>query len=279
MSMNTTLILGAHGTVGSALSPLLAALGHRTRRATSRPPQAADEVAFNLLTGQGLSAALSGVDNAFLMVPPGHVNQDVLLAPVIEAARTHGLKRVVLMSAMGANADEQAPLRKAELQLQVSGLAWNVIRPNWFMQNFNTFWLQGIQQQGQIFLPTGRAKGSFIDARDIAAVAAQLLNADTHANAEFDLTGAEALDHDQVAAILSKVTGRAIGYTEVTPEAMRPGLLAAGLPADYADFLLMILSCFKAGYSERTTDAVQQITGRAPTSFLQYAQDHRAAWV
>ena len=58
----------------------------------------------------------------------------------------------------------------------------------------------------------------------------------------------------------------------------RRHLLQGGLPADYADFLLMILGYFKAGYSERTTDAVQQITGRAPTSFLQYAQDHRAAW-
>jgi uncharacterized protein YbjT (DUF2867 family) len=278
MYMTTTLIIGAHGTVGSALSPLLTTLGHRIRRATSRTPQAADEVRLNLLTGAGLASALDGADNAFLLAPPGHVNQDVLLAPVIDAARTHGLKKVVLMSAMGANADEQAPLRKAEKHLQACGVAWNVIRPNWFMQNFNTFWLQGIQQQGQIFLPVGHARGSFIDARDIAAVAAQLLGTDTFANAEFDLTGAEVLDHDQVAAILSKVTGRSIGYTEVTPDAMRQGLLAAGLPGDYAEFLLMILGYFKAGYAERTTDAVQRITGRAPTGFEHYAQDHRAAW-
>ncbi len=276
--MTTTLIVGASGTVGSALSPLLSASGHRIRRATSRVPQAADEVHLNLLTGEGLAAALAGADNAFLMAPPGHLNQDVLLAPVIDAARAHGLKKVVLMSAMGANADEQAPLRKAEKHLEASGLAWNVIRPNWFMQNFNTFWLQGIQQAGQIFLPVGQAKGSFIDARDIAAVAAKLLSTDSFASAEFDLTGAEALDHDQVARILSAVTGRAIGYTDVTPEVMRPGLLSAGLPADYADFLLMILGYFKAGYAERTTDAVERITGRAPIGFEQYARDHRAAW-
>jgi uncharacterized protein YbjT (DUF2867 family) len=278
-SSPTTLIIGAHGTVGSALSPLLTARGHRIRRTTSRTPQAADEVHLNLLTGESLSAALTGVDHAFLMAPPGHLNQDVLLAPVVDAARAHGVTRVVLMSAMGANADEQSPLRKAETHLQASGLRWNVIRPNWFMQNFNTFWLQGIREQGQIFLPAGQARGSFIDARDIAAVAATLLTTDTHADTEFDLTGAEALDHDQVAAILSQVTGRTIGYTEVTPEAMRPGLVAAGLPADYADFLLLILGYFKAGYAERTTDAVQQITGHAPIGFEQYARDYRAAWV
>ncbi|BCS31870.1 NAD(P)-dependent oxidoreductase [Luteitalea sp. TBR-22] len=272
------LIVGAHGTVGSALSPLLTARGYRVRRATSRAPHAADEVHLNLLTGEGLSDALAGVDQAFLMAPPGHVNQDVLLGPAIDAARAHGLRRVVLMSAMGANADERSPLRLAEKHLQASGLAWNVIRPNWFMQNFNSYWIQGIREQGQIFLPVGQARGSFIDARDIAAVAAALLTTDTHTNAEFDLTGAEALDHDQVAAILSQATGRTIGYTEVTPEAMRPGLLAAGLSPEYADLLLLLLSYFKAGYAERTTDAVQRITGRAPISFDKYAHDYREAW-
>ena len=59
---------------------------------------------------------------------------------------------------------------------------------------------------------------------------------------------------------------------------MRSALLGAGLPADYTDFMLLILGFFKAGYAERTTDAVQQITGRAPRTLAQYAADHRSAW-
>lgn len=276
--MTTTLVFGANGNVGSALVPLLRAQGQTVRRATSRPVTQAGDVQVNQATGAGLAQAVAGVDQAFLLAPPGYAQHDTVLVPAIDAARAAGVRKVVLMSAMGANADDQAPLRKAELHLERSGLVWNTIRPNWFMQNFHTFWLQGIQQQGQIFLPVGKAKGSFIDTRDIAAVAAVLLSSETHANAAFDLTGAEALDHDQVAAILSRVTGRTIGYTDIPPDAMREGLLGAGLPADYAEFLLLILGFFKAGYSERTTDAVQQITGRAPGSFERYAQDHKAAW-
>lgn len=68
------------------------------------------------------------------------------------------------------------------------------------------------------------------------------------------------------------------GYTDITPEALPPGLLGAGLPRDYAEFLLLILGHFKAGHAERTTDAVQQVTGQAPRSFEQYAQDYRASW-
>jgi hypothetical protein len=74
------------------------------------------------------------------------------------------------------------------------------------------------------------------------------------------------------------VAGRTITYEDVTPAVMRDRLLAAGLPAAYAEFLLVILGFFKAGYSERITDAVRTVTGRAPIRFAQYAQDHRAHW-
>ena len=277
--MSRILVVGASGTVGSELSRLLQAQGETVVRATSREARAADQVQLDLVSHAGLKAALAGVDRAFLLSPPGHANQEALLAPMIEAAQAAGLKKVVLMTAMGANADENAPMRKAERRLEASGLAYNIIRPNWFMQNFNTFWIHGIQTAGQIFLPVGSAKGSFIDARDIAAVAARLLSTDEHNGQDFDLTGPRALDHTEAAAILSRATGKTIGFTDITPEAMLQGLLGAGLPKDYAEFLVMILGYFKAGYAERTTDAVQQITGQAPRSFEQYAQDYRASWV
>jgi uncharacterized protein YbjT (DUF2867 family) len=279
MPSNTTLVIGASGTVGTELVRLLRERGGHVLQATSRKPTHASQVQLDVTTGAGVDAAFAAADRAYLLAPPGHVNQDELLNPLIDAAKAHGLKKVVLMSAMGANADEAAPLRKAERHLENSGLAWNVIRPNWFMQNFNTFWLAGIQQQGQIFLPAGKAKGSFIDARDIAAVAAELLTRTDFDNRDFDLTGAQAFDHDEVAAVLSQATGRTIGYQDVPPEAMRAGLLGAGLPAPYTEFLITILGYFKAGYAERTTDAVQTITGRAPRTLAAYAQDYRAAWV
>jgi len=279
--MAKILIVGSSGTVGTELSAGLARAGHDVRRATSRAPSEPGQVHLDLLTREGLDAALDGVDRAFLLAPPGYTNQDELLNPLIDAAKAHRLQQVVLMSAMGADADDNAPLRKAELHLQGSGLAWNVIRPNWFMQNFNTFWIQGILEHGTIFLPVGTAKGSFIDARDIAAVAAALLTGDRPelANRAFDLTGAVALDHDQVAAILSRETGRTIRYQDIPPQDMLAGLLGAGLPKPYAEFLIVILGYFKAGYSERTTDAVQVITGQAPRSLEQYAKDYRSAWV
>ncbi|KQW45435.1 MULTISPECIES: NAD(P)H-binding protein [unclassified Roseateles] len=276
--MSIFLVVGASGTVGTELSRLLAQAGHTVRKATSRAPTQPDQVLFDLTTGQGREAALAGADAAFLLSPPGHTRQHELLNPLIDAARAQGLRKLVLMTAMGANADEASPLRQAERHLEQSGLAFNIIRPNWFMQNFNSYWLPGIQAQGQILLPTGNAKGSFIDARDIAAVAAALLVSNRFDGQDFDLTGPEALDHDQVAALLSQAAGKPIGYQDIAPEALRGTLLGAGLPADYVEFLLLILGFFKAGHAERVTDAVQAITGQAPRTVAQYAADYRAAW-
>lgn len=123
-----------------------------------------------------------------------------------------------------------------------------------------------------------KAKGSFIDARDIAAVAAELLVSDKWNNKDFDLTGSDALDHDHVAVILSKVTGRKITYENISASAMLEGLLSAGLNRPYSEFLIMILDFFRQGYAERTTDSVRKILGRNPIRFEKYAEDYKASW-
>jgi uncharacterized protein YbjT (DUF2867 family) len=275
--MSTFLLVGASGTVASEVARLLEAGGHTVRRGTSREA-GAGEVHIDLVKGTGVDAALAGVDGAFAFAPPGYTNQDALLIPFWEAAKSAGVTKVVMMSAMGADASDETPMRKAELALERSGLSWNVIRPNWFMQNFHTFWLHGITMQNAILLPVGDAKTSFIDARDIAAVAATLLTTTSHENQAFDLTGGSSLTHADVASILSDTLEREIRFQDVTPDQLRPGLLAAGLPADYVEFLLLILSYLKAGYAERVTPHVQAITGQAPRTFAQYAHDFRSAY-
>jgi uncharacterized protein YbjT (DUF2867 family) len=275
--MSTFLVVGANGTVARDVARLLEEGGHVVRRGTSRAADAG-QVHVDLVTGAGIDEALRGVDGAFVFAPPGYTNQDVLLSPFFAAAQRLGVRKVVMMSAMGADASDEAPMRKAELALERSGVAWNVIRPNWFMQNFHTFWLHGITMHHAIQLPVGDATTSFIDARDIAAVAASLLQRADLDNRAFDLTGGRALTHAEVATILSTTLDRPIRFEDITPDAMRPGLLAAGLPADYVEFLLLILSYLKAGYAARITDAVPTILGRAPISFETYARDFRGAY-
>lgn len=155
----------------------------------------------------------------------------------------------------------------------------NIIRPNWFLQNFNTFWVQGIKEQGKILLPAGQAKVSFVDAKDISAVVAKLLTSESFANRDFDLSGPVAEDHVQVAQAISTATGKKVVYQEITPEELRQGLLTAGLPADYVEFMLLIFGFLREGYNAKITSSVKDILGRAPRSLEQHVADHKQALV
>jgi uncharacterized protein YbjT (DUF2867 family) len=155
---------------------------------------------------------------------------------------------------------------------------FNIIRPNWFMQNFNTFWVYGIKEHGAIRLPVGDGKASFIDSLDISAVAAKLLTDDSKSGQAFTLTGPEPLTHADVATLISKEIGKPVAFTDVEPEELKGVLLGAGLPADYVDFLLLILGFLKAGYSAATTSAVKDILGREPIDFKTYAKDFAGNW-
>lgn len=279
MKKDNVLVIGASGIIGSEVVRILQSQGYQVRSTTSKKATKDGSVYLNLVTGEGTKEAFQGMDRVFMLSPSGFGDQYKILAPLIQEAKRQAVKKVVLMTAMGANAADANPMRKAEIELEKSGLSYNIVRPNWFMQNFNTFWIQGINEQGKIFLPAGKASTSFIDTKDISAVIAKLLINDTLNNRDFDLTGSVALTHDEVAAQIAQATGRDIGYQEITPEAFRDGLLSAGIPADYTELLVTIIGFLKEGYNTRTTENVEMILGHSPRSFQDYVEENKKSWL
>ncbi|MGC4094891.1 MAG: NmrA family NAD(P)-binding protein [Polyangiaceae bacterium] len=275
----SVLVVGASGTVGTNVVNGLKSLGQSVRASTSGEPKSADQVRLDLSSGAGRDTAFDGVNRLFLLSPAGFTNQDELLLPLIERAKQRGLAKVVLMTAWGANASDELPLRKVELALERSGLRYDILRPNWFMQNFNSYWIGGIREQGKILLPAADATVSFIDARDIADVAVKLLTTDAFDNLAFELSGAESLTHAEVAKRLGAVIGKPIGYENITPEALKQSLLGAGVGEPYADFLNLILGYLRQGYNAAVNDNVERITGRAPRTLQTYLEDYKSAWL
>ncbi|MEC9281469.1 MAG: NAD(P)H-binding protein [Bdellovibrionota bacterium] len=275
---NKILVIGSNGTVGQELVNQLKAKGESLKLATSKSPSSSEYVQLNLVTGEGLDNAFDGVDRAFLLSPPGYADQYSLLSPAIAKAKEKGLKKVVLMTAMGADADENSPFRRAELELIQSGLDYNIVRPNWFLQNFNTFWLHGIVEERKINLPAGNASVSFIDSRDISSVVAKLLTTEEFKNQEFNITGAQSVNHSDVATAISNEIGEKLEYNDVEPKELRDALLAAGLPKDYVEFMLLIFSYLKEGYNSAVTTSVEEILGRKPISLQSYVKDFKNAW-
>src|SRR5204862_2760380 len=114
----------------------------------------------------------------------------------------------------------------SEQHIRESGLAFTFLRSNSFMQNFITYFPP---RGGAIYLPWGNGTASFVDARNIASVAAEVLTSDGHEGKIYTLTGPATLGSAEVARILSEMTGREFKYIDVHEAAGRDGMLVAGV--------------------------------------------------
>lgn len=270
------LVLGATGTVGRPLVRALRAAGAEVRAASrgGEPVEGAPGVRLDLDDPSGFDAAFEGIDAAYLVMPSGRTDVTDRLLPVVALAAERGVK-LVMQSVLGADADDAIPYRQVELALERSGTRFVILRPNWFADNFHTFWKQGIAA-GVIALPAADGKTSFIDARDIAESAAAALTGDRFDGQAFNLTGPEALSYAEAAVLLSEAVGKPILYQPVEDAAFVAMLTGAGLSADYAGVLAAIFHSVREGWAAGVTDAVRTLTGKAPRTLATYAVDHAA---
>ncbi|EPE2649285.1 SDR family oxidoreductase [Vibrio fluvialis] len=274
--MNKVLVLGASGHVGQPLVAELLAKGEQVK-AASRSGQAfgaAEGVVFDFADPTTFDAAFDGVDRAYVMLPGGYVESKALLEPVIQAAAERNVK-VVFQSVLGVDADNSIPYRQVEIALENSGVPYVILRPNWFADNFHTYWKAGIDQ-GVIGVPAGEGKSSFIDVRDIASSAAAALTTNRFDNQAFNLTGPEALSYAQAAQKISAALGKPVAYQAMEEGAFCDLLKSVGVPADYAEFLTSIFYPVREGWTAGVSDAVATLTGKAPRSLDEYIADHLA---
>jgi NmrA-like family len=141
------------------------------------------------------------------------------LLPVVRAAKDAGVRHVVFLSLLGVEKNQVVPHAKVERFILEAGVPHTFLRPSFFMQNLSTTHRDDIREHHEIFVPAGQGRTGFIDARDIAAVAARTLLEDGHEGKVYDLTGSEALTYAEVAALITEVLGRPIRYP--APGALR----------------------------------------------------------
>ncbi len=281
------LVTGATGHVGSELVRLLAEAGTPARALVHSPDKAAPIERLGLETAVGdfdqpdtLDAAMKGCDHLFLLSPP-NPRQPEQEQHVIDAAKRAGVAHVVKQSVPWADPDAAVVFSRwhgqIEQYLAQSGLAHTLLRPSNFMQNF-LMSAQPVAEQGVLYGMTGQGRVGYIDTRDVAAVAAELMTSPGHQGISCTLTGPEALSAAEVAERLSVATGRQVRYVDLGPDAFRQALAGAGLPGWLVDGLVESHTLFAAGHAATVTDEVARLTGRPPRTFEQFAADHRAAF-
>jgi uncharacterized protein YbjT (DUF2867 family) len=274
------LVTGANGNLGGAVVRALnrgTVIAGGTHPETMQMPQGVEVRKIDYMQPETVAAALKDVDGLFLVAPPLDPDAPAKLNPVIDQARAAGVRHIVFNSALGVDQNDAAPLRVIEKHLMASGLQYTILRPNFFMENFSAGFLAPMISQGGIFLAAGDAGTSFISVEDIAAVAAAAFEKE-HFGAEYNLTGPVALDHTQVTRIISEVSGRQIQYHALTEEAMLQGARDQGMPGGAVQYMGVLYGAVRSGWLAAVTDDVENVTGRPPISFGDFAQKNAAAW-
>ncbi|MYX94289.1 NmrA family NAD(P)-binding protein, partial [Streptomyces sp. SID486] len=234
------------------------------RHATAVP--GAEPVAFDWHAPDTHAAALDGVDRVYLVPPPGDPDPAAVMLPFLDRARRAGVRRAVLLSSSAVPAGGPAT---GAVHRALPGLIeeWAVLRPSWFMQNFTGAHAHAdsVRREGVLRTATGNGRVGFVDAEDIASVAARALTDEHAPDTDLVLTGPEALSYDEVAALLTEVTGRTVVHHRLSCERLRD-LLAAQLPPEFAAMLAGMDRDIAAGAEDRVTDTVRAVTGRPPRS-------------
>jgi uncharacterized protein YbjT (DUF2867 family) len=153
----------------------------------------------------------------------------------------------------------------------------SILRPAWFMQDFSETFLKPVDDV--ITVPTGDGAEAFVDAADIAAVAAvTLASPDAHAGAQYAPTGPQALTVREAAEIIAGVTGQPMKHNDIDRNAWIDGTVAAGVPAVYGGMLRMLTETIASGHGSRPNNDVQNVTGMPPISFTDFARRTAQAW-
>lgn len=282
------IVTGATGNIGSPLVNALVemkadfrAVTHSEEKARALRARGVDAVSADIATSQELDKAFEGGRVLFLLTP-FFPQMGESARGVVSAAKKAGITHVVKLSGMGADQGSISLAkwhRGAEVAIEKSGLAWTHLRPNSFMQNYAVYHAASIKAHGAFHLPVGDGAVSFVDTRDVAAVAAKTLtNPASHAGKAYTITGPEALTNTRVAAILSEAAGKTVTYVDVPQGTARDAMLKMGAPDWMADALLELYAINKAGHASAVSGDVQVVTGRPPRTFADFATDNAKAF-
>ena len=280
------LIVGATGNIGSALVAELQArkaiVFAGTRDSGRAESLGVPSLSFDFANPKSMKEAFSKVDRAFVLLPLAERMVEYGMAAV-DAAKEAGLSFLLKSSELGAKPDSSKFALQAQgtadQYLKNSGISWSILCPNFFMQNFSVHYSAAIRERGGIFLPQENGKVSFIDVRDIAAVAAEILIApEVHIGRTYDLTGPQALSNQEVAHQLSEVAGKLVEYHAISDEVAIEAMSRRGVPLWVVEFMMSLHRHVREGQMENVSSAVQDIIGRQPIEFSKFAQAHACAW-
>lgn len=280
------LLTGATGKTGGETARQLREKGVRVRALVRDEAKAAalkaagvELVAGDIADAGAVRRAMDGVTSAFLTLPNGE-HQLAREKQFTDLAVAAGIRHLVKMSSMEAVVHATSPIPRAhwasEEHIRKSGLAWTMVKPNFFMQNLLAS-AGSIKSQHLFSLPMGEGTTGMADIRDIAAVCVEVLTGTGHAGRSYEITGPEILTFRDVAERFSSVLGRKIEYVPMSMDDFRKRMANVLAPWHLDAVCALFQEIADVGL-DHVTDTFRRLTGRDPRPVQQFIRDHMAVF-
>ena len=282
------LITGATGNTGAHTVRLLRERGLRVRafvhasddRVDRLAELGAEVVQGDLLNFQSISAATAGVTAAYFNYPirPGLIEATANFA---QAASEAGVHAVVNMSQISARREAKSNAARqhwiAERLLDRTALVTTHLRPTFFMEWLNGFWVRARASEGIFRLPFAEVRHAPIAAADQAKVVAAILqNPDPHDRQVYPLFGAEELNWHEIAAKVQATLGIPVHYEPIDIPTFAAGLTAAGASAHFVQHISNVAQDYRDGVFAGINNLVEVIGGIKPITVEDYVAANRS---
>jgi len=260
------LVLGGTGKTGRKVVQQLTSRGYSVRVGSR-----AGSPAFDWQNPQDWGPVFEGMDRVYITFQPDLAVPGAYEAiqQVVTVAKEKGVSQLVLLSGKGESEAE-----RCEKVITQSGLAYTIVRANWFMQNFSeSFFLDPILA-GHVALPKAAAWVPYVHTQDIADVVVAALTDEQHQGQIYELTGPELFTFEQVITQIAEASGRNISFEPTSVEGYVNMLRAQGVPADYVWLVeLLFTEVIGAPGNDIISPDVERVLGRAPISFATYVKE------
>lgn len=238
--------------------------------------------AVNFDDEAGLVAAFTGVDRVLIisgdeLAVPGKRLQQHKAA--VAAAQKAGVKHIFYTSM--PNPDKSvisfAPDHLGtEEAIKATGLRYTILRNSWYTENY----FMGLSQNlatGTWYTSQAGGKLPNISRADCAAAAAAALATPPEGSVTLTLTGPESVTAEDVAKIVSDLTGKPLNVVQINDEQLAGGVRSAGLPEFVVQLVVTADANIRAGNFDVLTDDFEKLTGRKAQSVAEFFQQNKAA--